>query len=63
MKKKSQSSKKAAPSVTMRFLSEYEQGVEDAIRIMWKRATRLGVVSAVYPVHTEEDIRKELFCT
>jgi hypothetical protein len=47
----------------MKFLSEYEQGVEDAIRIMWKRAIRMGVIGSVYPVHTEEDIRRELHCT
>lgn len=48
-------------SETTKLLSEYEQGVEDAIRIMWKRAFRIrGAVQASY---TEEEIRKELFCT
>jgi len=42
-------------------LSDYEQGVEDSIRIMWDRAIRIG--GAIQACYTEDEIRQKLFCT
>jgi hypothetical protein len=52
--------KQEEQSETTKLLSEYEQGVEDSIRIMWQRAIRIG--GAIQASFTEEEIRKELNC-